>query len=164
MHYRDWTNGLQEVVWAYRTTWKTTIGFTPFELLYGKVAMLPIEFVHKTLRTALELDIELPIAQREHLLHLNSLDEMHKAALKHTKLIQRQSKKWHDSHIISKQFQVYDWALLYDSRFKDMLGKLQTRWLGPYEISHVFDNGAIQLTTIDLVPFKWLVNAHRLKL
>ena len=67
---------LQEVVWAYRTTSKTTIGFTPFELLYGKVVMLPIEFEHKTLRTTLELDIELPIAKREHLLHLNSLDEM----------------------------------------------------------------------------------------
>ena len=45
-----------------------------------------------------------------------------------------------------------------------MLGKLQTRWLGPYEVNHVFDNGAIQLTTIDPVPFKLLVNGHRLKL
>ena len=59
-------------------TWKTTIGFTPFELLYGKVEMLPIEFEHKKLRTTLELDIELPIAQRECLLHLNSLDEIRK--------------------------------------------------------------------------------------
>ena len=44
LHYRDWTRKLQEVVWAYRTTWKTTTRFTPFELLYGKVVMLPIEF------------------------------------------------------------------------------------------------------------------------
>ena len=42
LHHRDWTNRLQEVVWAYKTTWNTTTGFTPFELLYGKVAMLPI--------------------------------------------------------------------------------------------------------------------------
>ena len=60
-HHRDWTSRLQEVVWSYRTTWKTTIGFTPFELLYGKVAMLLIEFEHKNLRTALELDIELAV-------------------------------------------------------------------------------------------------------
>ena len=45
-----------------------------------------------------------------------------------------------------------------------MLGKLQTRWLGPYEIIHVFDNGTVQLTTIDQVPFKFLLNGHRLKL
>ena len=43
--------------------------------------MLPIEFEHKTLRIALALDIELPVAQREHLLHLNSLDEMWKIYL-----------------------------------------------------------------------------------
>ena len=48
---------------------------------------------HKTLRTTLELDIELPIAQREHLLHLNSLDEMHKTTLQHTKLVQKQRKQ-----------------------------------------------------------------------
>ena len=74
-HHRDWTNRLREFVWACKEIWKTTTRFTPFELLYGKVAMLPIEFEHKTLRTTLELDIELPIAQKEHLLHLNSLDE-----------------------------------------------------------------------------------------
>ena len=102
MHRRDWTSRLQEAVWAYKTTWKTTTGFTPFELLYGKVAMLPIEFEHKTLRAALALDIELPIAQREHLLHLNSLDEMWKTTLEHTKIIQKQRKQWHDSHIINK--------------------------------------------------------------
>ena len=45
-----------------------------------------------------------------------------------------------------------------------MPGKLQTRWLGPYQIIHVFDNGTVQLTTIDDVPFKMLINGHRLKL
>ena len=87
LHHKDWNSRLPEVVWAYRTTWKTTTGFTPFELLYGKVAMLPIEFEHKSLRTALELNIELPVAQREHLLHLNSLDEMRKATLERTEII-----------------------------------------------------------------------------
>ena len=62
LHHRDWTSRLQEVVWTYRTTWKTTIGFTPFEILYGKVAMLPIEFEHKTLRKTLALDIDLHVA------------------------------------------------------------------------------------------------------
>ena len=88
------------------------------------MSTLPIEFKHKTLKTALALDIELPVAQRERLLHLNSLDEMRKASLEHTKLVQKKKKQWHDSHIINKQFQVGDWALLYDFQFKDMPGKL----------------------------------------
>ena len=84
--------------------------------------MLPIEFEHKTLRIALELDIELPVAQRERLLHLNSLDEVCRDALECTEIIKKKRKEWHDFHIINKQFQVCDWALLYDSRFKDMPG------------------------------------------
>lgn len=164
LHYRDWSNRLPEVVWAYRTTWKTTKGFTLFELLYGKIAMLPIEFEHKTLRTTLELNIDLPVTQRENLLHLNSLDEMHKSTLEHIEIIQKKRKQWHDSHIKNKKFQVGDWAFLYDSRFKELPGKLHTRWLGPYEINHVFANGPVQLTTIHLVHFKILVNGHWLKL
>lgn len=134
IHRKDWSSRLTEAVWAYRTTWKTTTGFTPFELVYGKAAMLSIEFEHKTLRTTLELNISLPAAQEERLLHLNSLDEMRKTALERTEIIQQQRKKWHDAHISNKQFQVGDWALLYNSRFKENPGKLQTRWLGPYEI------------------------------
>lgn len=32
-----------EVYWDYRKTWKITIGFTPYEILYGKKAILPID-------------------------------------------------------------------------------------------------------------------------
>jgi len=46
-------------VWAYRTTWKTTTGFTPNELMYGKIVVLPIEFEYKTLRIVVELDMNL---------------------------------------------------------------------------------------------------------
>ena len=126
LHHRDWRNRLPEAIWEYQTTWKTTIGFTPFKILYGKATMLPIEFEHKTLRTTLKLNIDLPAAQREHLLHLNSLDEMHKSALECTKIIEKQRKQWHDSHIKSKKFQIGDWKLLYDSIFKDIPCKLQT--------------------------------------
>lgn len=54
--------------------------------------------------------------------------------------------------------------MLYDSRYKDTMGKLQIRWLGPYEIVEVFRNGVVQLATIDPVKFKILVNGHRLRL
>ena len=34
IHKRDWVTWLPEAIWAYRTTWKSTTRFTPFELLY----------------------------------------------------------------------------------------------------------------------------------
>ena len=50
--------------------------------------MLPTEFEHKTLCTALELNISLPTTQEERLLHLNSLDEMRKIALERIEIIE----------------------------------------------------------------------------
>ena len=85
-------NQLPEALRAYKIAWKSTTGFMPFELLYGKIVVMPIEFEHKTLRTALALDIALPAAQQECILHLNELEEWCKSALHNTELIQSQRK------------------------------------------------------------------------
>ena len=53
--------------------------------------------------------------------------------------------------------------LLYDSRFKIFKGKLHTHWMGPYEVIRVFDNGAIEVKTIDGQNSIFLVNGQRLK-
>lgn len=65
---------------------------------------------------------------------------------------------------LKTKFSVGDWALLYNSRYQHHEGKFQTRWLGPYEIITSFNNGSVQLSMIDPVKFKLLVNGHCLKL
>ena len=72
--------------------------------------------------------------------------------------------KWHDNFIKNKVFQIGDWALLYDSRFKDFKGKLCTRWMGPYEVDAVFDNGTVRLITIDDTCASFVGNGHCLRL
>ena len=79
-------------------------------------------------------------------------------------VIQKHQKKWHDKFICDKKFAIGNWALLYDSYYQQTLGKFQAYWLGPYELIYVFNNGAVQLSTIDPACFKLLVNGHRLKL
>ncbi|XP_059066700.1 uncharacterized protein LOC131857926 [Cryptomeria japonica] len=133
-------------------------------MVYGKTTMMPIEFEYKTLRKALQLNMTLSEAQKDHIKQLNALDELRNMAVQHTKIIQHQQAKWHDKYIKERKFKSGDWALLYDSRYKDTMGKVHTRWLGPYEIVEVFQNGAVRLTTIDPVRFKLLVNSHRLRL
>jgi hypothetical protein len=64
-HRKDWATCLPEALWAYRTTRKSTTGFTPFELIYGKSVVVPMDFEYKTLRTSLELGMELNIAQQD---------------------------------------------------------------------------------------------------
>ena len=63
LHRKYWVAQLLEALWAYKTTWKSTTGSMPFELLYGKIVFMPIEFEHKTLQTTLELGINLLVAQ-----------------------------------------------------------------------------------------------------
>ena len=82
----------------------------------------------------------------------------------HTKVVQLQRKVCHDKKIKEKTFQEGDWALLYDSRFKYFKGKLMTRWLGPYTVEKCFDNGAVQIRTIDEEGIPLFVNGHRLKI
>jgi hypothetical protein len=63
-HTKDWVNRLTKVVWAYNTTWKTTTRFTLYELVYGKMVMLPIEFEVKTLKTGIDLGLNLSESQQ----------------------------------------------------------------------------------------------------
>ena len=78
-------------------------------------------------------------------------------------LIQQQQKRWHDKSIQKKQFQPSDWVLFYDSKFKYFKGKFYTCWMGPYEVIRVFDNGAVEVKTINGKNSIFLVNGHILK-
>ena len=46
---------LYSTLWAYRTSVKTSTGFTPFQLVYGLEAMLLIECKIPSLQLAIEL-------------------------------------------------------------------------------------------------------------
>jgi hypothetical protein len=48
----DWDFKIHHVVWVYITTYKTATRYSPFQLTYGRDALLPIELEAMTLRTA----------------------------------------------------------------------------------------------------------------
>ena len=115
---------------AYRTTWHNTTSFSPYELVYGKNVVFPIEFEIKTLKIAIEANMDLTEAQKNQFNQLNELDEKLTVVVHQTTLFQQQRSKWHDRIIKKKIFDEGDWALLYDSWFKkDFKGKLRSRWL-----------------------------------
>ena len=35
-HRRDWAARLPEALWAYKTTWRSTTGYSPYQLVFGK--------------------------------------------------------------------------------------------------------------------------------
>jgi len=46
---KGWKSKLPEALWAYRTAYKTPIGMTPYQLVYGKTSHLPVELEFKSI-------------------------------------------------------------------------------------------------------------------
>jgi hypothetical protein len=63
-------------LWAYQTTWRITTGHTPYDLVYEKQVLLPIEFQVSTFCIAIELGLKLDEAQKQRSLQLNELDQI----------------------------------------------------------------------------------------
>ena len=43
---KDWSKKIEDALWAYRTTFKTPLGMSPFRIVYGKAFHLPVELEH----------------------------------------------------------------------------------------------------------------------
>ena len=69
IHKPNWHLQFFSSLWAYRTSIKSATGFTPFQLVYGLEASLPVECEIPSLKLAVEL---LPDTspEEEHLLYL----------------------------------------------------------------------------------------------
>ena len=68
---------------------------------------------------------------------------------------------WHDKHLLKKEFHEGQFVLLYNSRLKLFLGKLKSRWLGPFKVIKVYPYGAVEISNEKGKVFK--VNGHHLK-
>ena len=77
-HHTDWVDRLPEAIWEYKTTWKNTTRYSPYELVYGRQVLLPIEFQIKTFRKTYEVGMNLSEEEQQRLSQINELDECDK--------------------------------------------------------------------------------------
>ena len=55
--YKDWAKKLSSALWGYRTSIYTSIGTTPYSLVYGSKAVLPIEVKIQSLKVLVETKV-----------------------------------------------------------------------------------------------------------
>ena len=95
---------------------------------------------------------------------IQDLEEAREEALKQTMKVQAKRKDDFDAKLPKDHgIQTEGMVLLYDNRHEEFLDKLHTRWMGPYMVTYIFENGSLQLEDLQENWLDTRVNGSRLK-
>lgn len=162
--YRDWHEKLPFALHGYRTSVRTSTGATPFSLVYGMEAVLPVEVEIPSLRVLMDVKLDEVEWVQTRFDQLNLIDEKRLASICHGQLYQKKMKKAFDKKVRPRNFQVGDLVL---KRIilpqSDPMGKWVPNYERPYVVKKVFSGGALMLATMDGEDFPLSVNADIVK-
>jgi hypothetical protein len=127
---KDWSKKLDEALWAYRTAFKTPIGMTLYQFVYGKACHLPVELEHNASWAIKEMNLNLYAAVVKQRIQISELEEMRLKAYENVMIYKERVKWWYDKRLKKKEFKEGDKVILYNSMFKTFgKGKLQSKWI-----------------------------------
>ncbi|GJV13810.1 reverse transcriptase domain-containing protein, partial [Tanacetum coccineum] len=158
---KNWSEKLDDALWAFITAYKTPTGCTPFRLVNGKAYYLPVEIEHKAYWALKQCNMDLKVAAKNRFMKLNELMELRDEAYENTRIYKERTKKWHDSRLRGDKNFKGDKVLIFNYRFKMHPGKLKSKWYDPCVVKTVHPYGTVEIIDKNGVSFK--VNGQRLK-
>nr|GEY93704.1 putative ribonuclease H-like domain-containing protein [Tanacetum cinerariifolium] len=118
----SWNDKLEDALWAFRTAFKTSVGCTPYRIVYGKACHLPLELEHKAYWALKHANFDLKTAGDHQKLQLNELSELRDQAYENSLIYKEWTKKLHDDKIKNRIFNFGDQVLLFNSILKIFSG------------------------------------------
>ncbi|XP_071707876.1 uncharacterized protein [Rutidosis leptorrhynchoides] len=148
-------DGLSNVLWAHRTTFKKSTVETPFSLVYGSEAVIPAEILVPTHRVA-NFDEE---ANNEALCeNLNLIKERKLMTSIREANNKQQVAKYYNKRVRALSFDVGEWVLRNnDASRAEKISKLGPNWEGPYQVVAINEAGSYKLVDIERrnLPNAW---------
>ncbi|KAK8705215.1 hypothetical protein V6N13_048821 [Hibiscus sabdariffa] len=148
--FRDWHEKLPFALFAYRTSIRTSTGATPYSLVYGMEAVLPIEIEIPSLRILKEAELDDAEWMQVRMDQLNLIEERRMKAICHGQMYQKRMMRAYNKKVRHREFREGDLVLKRISPAqRDHRGKWMPNWEGPYVVKKAFSGGALILTEMD---------------
>ena len=154
-----WAEEVPRIVWAYHTTPQTSTMETPFSLVYGSNAMIPVEIHESSPRFQSFVAEE---SNEERRVNLDLLDEAREEARIKAEAMKRRIEHQYSSKVRPRQFQVAD-LVMQKAHPYELENKLSPKWTGPFRVTKAKGNCSYNLETLEgsTIPRSW--NAENLK-
>ncbi|XP_076899622.1 uncharacterized protein LOC143553523 [Bidens hawaiensis] len=124
---KGWSTKLIDASWAYQTAYKTSIGTTPYRLVYGKDCHLQVEIAQHTYWATKQVNTSYDDAGKARKLALCEIEELQDEAYECASAYKEKMKKVLDAKTRLKNFEVGQRVWLYNTGMKLFLGKLKSK-------------------------------------